>query len=641
MCVALSDRSRSVTIASSLSPNVRVSLAVQGPGLVRVENSGLECDSSSPCDFNFPRGDSLSLSVIPPVSRRVVVSWSPPCGPGLTCGLIASDDLQLTATITPVVELSVLAVGQGSLHVNGVAEALPFRGLLTEGSQVTLEAFPSAEAVLAGFEGFVCALPRKLTECQFILSTDTQGTVRFAQFYRWLSGGWQRAIVSDLAVRDSGVLMLGSFVDRGVGVARYGKQSFVAELTPDGGLGQVSASQLGFDEAHFLEMPDGGLWLSGAFESHRLRGYVTMWAGVDAGLLDDGGVFARPPDLVMMQFNESAFAPVSATVLDFSPFLSNVYVGPDPVIPIEDGLFTSFSHERFTDGGTRVWGHKSIGAFDGELRLLSSEALSSISHPSVLEYPFGVVALSLFDPAAAVNNTCSQPLSDTVPLLSSVVGGGLCLPSVSGKGPADYYMTIGRLGRGFETPIFQAMTSQNLPVGAGGQMINVSFGTIHSHDASLAQRWVMKIEPVFPPGPVRGPTALWPLAVLPWKGRVLSMFWGGGAGVGGYRGPSGLTIECDSRADGHLLMTLHDVVTGDMTWGHCINDNPQPQVSLLFGAGSVDISGTAPTLAYGGVVIPALVVNSTFPLVAAAVPWGPTSLTVTETSSVVGLVTPP
>lgn len=71
--------------------------------------------------------------------------------------------------------------------------------------------------------------------------------------------------------------MLGNFLNDGVGFLRPGQQSFVAELTADGGLGRVSVSELGFNDDNFIEMPDGGLWLSGGFIDHRTAGRVVVW----------------------------------------------------------------------------------------------------------------------------------------------------------------------------------------------------------------------------------------------------------------------------------------------------------------------------------------------------------------------------
>ncbi|MDP1828563.1 MAG: hypothetical protein Q8L48_35180 [Archangium sp.] len=569
-CLVTADRPRVVTVSASSIPRIQLHVEVEGRGGV-VTALGT-CRETAPCDLSIARGTPFLLQAEPEDPLAAVV-WVPGvCAPGSSCTVVPDADLRIRAVFSSRPTLSLAGLGLGSVRINGEEHQLPFTGLVDAGQLITIEGVPQVDSVVAGFQGLACRPERLVATCEFEISASAQGTIRFHRFFQWARGGWSGE-VTDLVVRaDGGVLMLGKYQGAGFGLPfSSATQSVVVALDGDAGFARLSGSTYGFDSANFLEVPDGGLWLSGGIISHRAPGpgLQVVWGPVDAG---STGSSLQQSDRALIEFDESRFEPVRATVLDFALVSGITSVGRGPLIQGSEGLLSSFSVSGAVDGGLEPL--TSIGLFGSDLMLRSYEPVASSVPIDVVGYPSGVVSLSLHDPFAPAVGGCTVAFAEAVPVLTYVNASGTCGAASPSVDAGVGFYSVGTLSRDSNEPYFTSMSLHSLPLRGPGSQITTGFAHVHSHDVALQQRWVSTLQPVIAVSPQQPGTGIAPNDVLMWKGRVLALFYGQGVGVSGYRSSNGLTIPCDPASDSRLLMTLHDAATGELEWGHCFLQGP-------------------------------------------------------------------
>ncbi|MDP1827907.1 MAG: hypothetical protein Q8L48_31830 [Archangium sp.] len=640
-CSVLADRPRVVTVTAAATPQVHLRVEVDGLGSVRTPSA--TCREAAPCDLFVARSSTLSLEAMPDDPVATVV-WVPAvCPPGPACMLTLAADLELRVVFSSPLTLSLVGLGPGSVRVNGADHQLPFRASLDAGQLVRIEAVPEVDDVVAGFDGLPCQSERVVETCEFVLDASMQGTISFQRFFQWARGGWSGE-VTDVVVRsDGGVLMLGKYQNSGFGLPfSSALQSVVIALDEDAGVSRLSSSTYGFDSSNFLELPDGGLWLSGGIVSHRPPGpgLRVMWGPVDAG---STGSSLQTSDRALIEFDERRFEPIRATVWDFATVSQVTSVGRGPVLQGTEGLLTAFSVNGALDGGQEQL--TTIAALDSDLTLRSDEAVASSVPVDLARYPFGIVSLSLHDPSAPAVGSCTVASPEAVPVLTYVNASGSCGASfpASDAGVGSY--SVGTLSRDSAEPYFTSVSLHSLPLRGPGTQIATGFAHVHAHDASLRQRWITTLEPLIDVSPQQPITGIAPTEVMMWQGRVLALFTGQGTGVTGYRAANGLTVRCDPAADSRLLMTLHDPSTGELEWGFCFLQGPiSGDLRVWFRdvrQNSLGRNRQASTVkAYGGVLLSSWADRSSanFPV---SFFLGSHEVVLDNDSSYLGLVTPP
>jgi len=640
-CSLIGDRPRSVRVSTTAAA-VRVRLAVDGAGSVVTPVD--TCTASAPCDFTVARGTVLSLQATPD-DPLASITWVPSiCSTGQNCSLTVDSELQLRVVFSSPPNLSLIGNGPGSVRINGVEHALPYTAAVGAGTRVAIEALAQVDDVVSGFQGLPCEPDRTVETCAFVVNASVQGTISFHRFFQWARGGWSGE-VTDLVLRgDGGVLMLGKYQGAGFGQPFSAfRQSVVVALDGDAGFDKVSGSAFGFESANFLELPDGGLWLSGGIIGHRSPGpgLQVVWGRVDAG---STGSPAQTSDHALLEFDEVRFEPIRATVMDLPAGSRVVSVGRGPLLHGE-GLLTSFSVNGALDGGP--WPLTSIGRFAPDLTLVGSEDVASSVPVDVARYPSGAVSLSLHQPLAPNLSSCS--VSSTVarvPVLTFVNASGSCGASAPIPASGLDFDSVGTLSRDSSEPYFTSSSFRPLPLRGPGTQITTGFAHLHSHNAALQQRWVSTLRPLIDVSPQQLGTAIAPTEVMLWNGRVLALFTGQGTGVKGYQADNGLIVRCDPAADSRLLMTLHDPSTGELQWGHCLLQGPvSGDLQVWFRSSRQGLLGRnrqpSTVKAFGGVLLSSWAsrTTGTFPV---SFFLGSHEVRLdTDDSSYLGLVTPP
>lgn len=566
-CHAIADRERTIVVRTQ-PKRVTLRLQTTGPGTLRV--LGGECGPDATCAIELPVDDLVTVEAV--ASRpNVRVNWSMPGCSGLTCSLQATSNLTLGARFEALVAVRVNAGSGGDVWVNGTAVVGAYESLLPAGEAVRIRAVPDADHSVGRFAGLPCRPVRSLEACEFDASADVDGSVEFQRLFQWGLGAMSTT-VTDVVARSGGdALVFGHFRRAALGLpAPLGLQSFVLELHPDAGFGRVSVSDLGLRTSNFLVGSDGGLWLSGGITYQAMAGGLNFsWGNIDGG---SSGPPTQEADRALLRFDESVFAPVSATVFDLPVSNGVSALGRGPVIATAEGDLTAFSLRNHFDGGSYPY-FTSVARVDGALNLVGLQPVPSVTPIDVLPFASGPVGLGMSFPPTGNTPGCVVTSADAVPFLFYVAASGTCT-AVTPLADAGSTVGVSELGRGLPEPLFLSVTNRLLPLRGPGTAISTNFAHVHSHDLALSERWRATLEPVIATAPSQGATNLVPVSVQEWSGHVLAFFGGYGSGVSGYRAQGGLTIPCDSRADSRLLITLHDRNSGELLWGACILEGP-------------------------------------------------------------------
>lgn len=406
-----------------------------------------------------------------------------------------------------------------------------------------------------------------MSECAFALSSDTNASVRFLQLWQWtvpLPG----LAVTDLTRIDGGAL----------GFARTDQlplQSEVFEVSRRG-TGRSSRSDIGMATQNFVELPDAGLWLAGLLEwqPFPISQQRLTWGAVDAG---STGRFR--PDLALLRFDVNTFTPVEAQVWDLPESSSTKSaVGPGPLLVGSEGrLLAASSFGTSPDGGSAPF--FGVASLDAQLQPVVLDEFPSLEPVDVALTSAGVTALGL----SAANLGSSAQCMVTEPQLPMLarIGGTVCSTVAFGaRLDAGSYSGTSLLMRGGGDPTWASVSQQDLPLAGPGSSIPTGFGHVHRHDENLNPRWLSTLSPVLDGGE---PAGLVPMGVVEWRGRILAFFVGTSVpgNVIGYETESGLRVGCPSGARSWLLMTAHEPLTGEVTWGHCTLADPDGGVSLV------------------------------------------------------------
>lgn len=568
------------------------------------------------------------------LSSLMLVACMPPVALDADGGMTPGTSADASFFPSEASTLRISQRGAGELTVNGAAMRAPVNVTLDAGTQVTVVASPGIDQVVGSFVGLPCEPSRYVNECTFVMTGQIDGGVVFSDFFRAAFGAGG-ANITDLVVRDS-VLALATIEGNGFGLpTQPTTQAAVAKLEPDAGFTQTSVSTAGFDSSNFLVLPDGGLWLAGVVRFHRapINGRVVIWGGVDAGA---SGVVSQRADLALIHFDETSFKPTAATVIDQPDTVTGVSaIGPGPVIATNEGLVTSYS----IDGDST-----SVATLSITMQLQTAVQVASVTPFDIARIGAGVVGLALNDPLAT--GRCSPAGRDVVPTLSQYLSASQCgglgaAPSLD----AGVYVSVSVLDRTAVTPRFASISQRDLPLAGPSSRIATNFAHVHAHDELLAPRWMDTLAPIVIG---HGPSGLVPYTVLDWEGQVLSVFFGSApeGGVAGYRADNGLAVRCDPLSTNWVLMTLHDDVSGQMTWAHCFLGGPTAEGVLPVRASTrqspvLGFNQQPPVIgAFGGVLLTswAEVPLSRLP---ATLSFGSHVLQLDQSSSYVGLVTPP
>lgn len=166
----------SLRIEATFAPAVTVTVLRDGSGVGNVMSTPEGIDCGADCSGVFQQNAVLELvATAAPGSR--FVQWSESaCGSDLTCSLMPSADLDVTATFIRTYPLEVLVVGGGSVTSEpvGIDCGATCTGDFDEDSVVTLTAAPDAGEGFTGWSG----VPGCDTDAECVVTMDMAQTAQ-------------------------------------------------------------------------------------------------------------------------------------------------------------------------------------------------------------------------------------------------------------------------------------------------------------------------------------------------------------------------------------------------------------------------------------------------------------------------------
>jgi Tol biopolymer transport system component len=173
-CVVTMNGDVAVT-ATFDTANVTVTKAGDGSGTVTSSPAGIDCGND--CTEPYLPGTNVTLTAVP-AARSVFVGWSGACTGTGACVIAAASDASVTATFDTA-RLFVAKAGDGGGTVSsspaGIACGTDCTESYLPGTNVTLTAVPSANAVFVGWSGACTGTG----PCDLPMTTDASVTATF------------------------------------------------------------------------------------------------------------------------------------------------------------------------------------------------------------------------------------------------------------------------------------------------------------------------------------------------------------------------------------------------------------------------------------------------------------------------------